>query len=163
MRRRDREFERFFRETRDDLLRALIVATRDRSLAEDVLSEAYTRALSRWSDVGKHPYPAGWVMKTALNCARTEGRIRARASSQDPPEVPASDDSPTDPELLRQLLALPERQRDVVALRVILGLDTRSTARLLGIAEGTVTSHLFRALTRLEQEVSVVAPKEAWT
>jgi DNA-directed RNA polymerase specialized sigma24 family protein len=49
-----------------------------------------------------------------------------------------------------------------VALRVVLGLDTQRTADLLGIAEGTVTSHLFRALTRLQEELSEIAPKEAW-
>ncbi len=49
-----------------------------------------------------------------------------------------------------------------MALRVILGFDTRQSARLLGIAEGTVTTHLFRALDRLERDVSAVAPKEAW-
>lgn len=50
-----------------------------------------------------------------------------------------------------------------MALRVVLGLDTARTAEVLGIAEGTVTTHLFRALNRLEQEVLDVAPKEAWT
>lgn len=74
-----------------------------------------------------------------------------------------SDDPPTDPELLRRILALPERQQDVVALRVVLDFDTSQTAQVLGIAEGTVTTHLFRALSRLEQEVASVAPKEAWT
>jgi RNA polymerase sigma-70 factor (ECF subfamily) len=64
---------------------------------------------------------------------------------------------------MRHLLALPERQREVVALRIVLGLDTRQTARLLGIAEGTVTSHLFRALARLQEELSTIAPREAWS
>jgi RNA polymerase sigma factor (sigma-70 family) len=162
-RRRDGGFEQFYRSTKDDLVRALIVAVRDRALAEDALSEAYARALRRWDDVAEHPYPSGWVMRTALNYARSEGRIRACTSSDDVPEVPVSDDPPTDPELLRRILALPERQQDVVALRVVLDFDTSQTAQVLGIAEGTVTTHLFRALSRLEQEVASVAPKEAWT
>ena len=54
-----------------------------------------------------------------------------------------------DPFLLRQLWQLPERQRQVVALRVLADLDTRSTAAALGIAEGTVGVHLMRALERL--------------
>jgi hypothetical protein len=33
-RRRDRGFEQFYRSTKDDLVRALIVAVRDRALAE---------------------------------------------------------------------------------------------------------------------------------
>jgi RNA polymerase sigma-70 factor (ECF subfamily) len=85
-----------------------------------------------------------------------------RRSTDILPEVPVPDDPPTDPGLVRRLLALPERQREVVGLRVVLGLDTRQTADVLGIAEGTVTVHLHRALNRLERELSAIAPQEAW-
>src|SRR5207244_4476762 len=97
-----------------------------------------------------------------LNYVRSRRRTTVRLVSQDIPEVPTSDDPAVDPELIRQLLALPERQREVVALRVVFGLSTKQTAELLGIAEGTVTSHLFRALTALQKSLSDVAPKEAW-
>ena len=63
---------------------------------------------------------------------------------------------------MRLLLGLPERQREVVALRVVMGFDTQETAEILGIAPGTVTSHLYRALSRLLDELSEIAPKEAW-
>jgi RNA polymerase sigma-70 factor (ECF subfamily) len=135
---------------------------RDRDAAEDAASEAYTRALAHWDAVAGHPAPIAWVTRTALNYVRSRQRVAARASAGDVPEIPVTDDPPLDPELLQRLLALPERQREVVALRVVLGLDTRRTATLLGIAEGTVTSHLFRALTRLQEELSEIAPKEAW-
>jgi RNA polymerase sigma-70 factor (ECF subfamily) len=48
---------------------------------------------------------------------------------------------------------LPRRQREVIALRVFLDLDTRQTARVLGIAEGTVTAHLARAIATLRAEL----------
>ena len=159
---RNREFEQFFRSTKDQVFRALIVVVRDRGAAEDAASEAYTRALARWDAVVGHPAPSAWVTRTALNYLRSGQRVAARASAGDVPEIPVTDDPPIDPELLRRLLALPERQREVVALRVVLGLDTQQTAAFLGIAEGTVTSHLFRALTRLQEELSEIAPKEAW-
>ncbi|MDP9331571.1 MAG: sigma-70 family RNA polymerase sigma factor [Actinomycetota bacterium] len=159
---RDREFEQFYRSTKDQVFRALLVVSRDREIAEDAVSEAYTRALAMWDQVERHPAPSAWVAKTALNHVRSMGRVAARASSEDAPDIPVSDDPPTDPELLRSLLALPERQREVVALRIVLGLNTEQTAEFLGIAGGTVTTHLFRALTRLQEELSEIAPKEAW-
>jgi RNA polymerase sigma factor (sigma-70 family) len=159
---RDGDFEGFYRATCDDLLRALIVVLRDRPLAEDSLAEAFARALGHWSELARHPDRSAWIMKVALNYARSEGRRNARRSTDALPEVPVPDDPPTDPALVRRLLALPERQRQVVALRVVLGLDTRQTAELLRIAEGTVTAHLYRALTRLKCELAAVAPKEAW-
>ena len=160
--RRNREFEQFFSSTKDQVFRVLLVVVRDRGIAEDAVSEGYTRALAHWDVVEQHPAPSAWTARTALNYVRSGQRIAARTTSQDVPEVPVSDDPLTDPELLRRLLALSERQREVVALRVVLGLDTRQAADFLGIAEGTITSHLFRALTRLQEELSEVAPKEAW-
>src|SRR5436309_6498721 len=159
---RHAEFERFFRLTKDQVFRVLLVVTRDREVAADAAAEAYARAFALWDTVERHPTPAAWIALTALNHVRSDRRKAARMSSEDVPDVPVSDDPPTDPELVRLLLALPERQREVVALRVVLGLDTRQTAELLGVAEGTVTSHLFRGLTRLQEELSEIAPKEAW-
>jgi RNA polymerase sigma-70 factor (ECF subfamily) len=52
------------------------------------------------------------------------------------------------------LLRLPERQRQVIALRVFLALDTAQTARVLGIAPGTVTAHLARATAALRDQLT---------
>jgi DNA-directed RNA polymerase specialized sigma24 family protein len=46
------------------------------------------------------------------------------------------------------LRRLPEQQRQVIALRLFLDLDTAGTAEVLGIAPGTVTAHLARGNTR---------------
>jgi RNA polymerase sigma-70 factor (ECF subfamily) len=49
---------------------------------------------------------------------------------------------------------LPEQQRRVLALRVMLDLDTAQTAEILGIAPGTVTTHLHRALAALREVIT---------
>jgi DNA-directed RNA polymerase specialized sigma24 family protein len=41
----------------------------------------------------------------------------------------------------------------VVALRLILDLDTRRTAEVLGIAPGTVMAHLGRAMAALRHDL----------
>jgi DNA-directed RNA polymerase specialized sigma24 family protein len=56
---------------------------------------------------------------------------------------------------------LPWREREVVALRLILDLDTETTAKHLGIAPGTVRAHLSRAVVALRQEVVVISAMEA--
>jgi RNA polymerase sigma factor (sigma-70 family) len=156
------DFEEFFTSTKDQLLRGIIVVVRDRSRAEEAVAESFTRALEHWAEVAHHPAPAAWVAKTAFNYVRSAQRMDARTTDSDVPEVPRSDDPPTDPTLVRHLLALPRRQREVIALRVVLQLSTEETADVLGVAQGTVSAHLFRGLTRLEEELSVIAPKEAW-
>ena len=62
--------------------------------------------------------------------------------------------------LVAALLRLPARQREVVALRIFLDLDTAGTAQTLGIAPGTVTAHLARAMASLREELSGVIGQE---
>ena len=58
-----------------------------------------------------------------------------------------------DPQIMAALMRLPARQRQVVALRLILDLDTARTAEVLGIAPGTVMAHLGRAMTALRHDL----------
>ena len=50
-------------------------------------------------------------------------------------------------------MRLPARQREVVALRLILDLDTAHTAEVLGIAPGTVMAHMGRAMAALRLDL----------
>jgi DNA-directed RNA polymerase specialized sigma24 family protein len=63
-------------------------------------------------------------------------------------------------ELRAALLELPLRQRQVVGLRVFLDLDTARTAQVLGIAPGTVTAHLARAIAALRESALLTQEKE---
>jgi RNA polymerase sigma-70 factor (ECF subfamily) len=48
-------------------------------------------------------------------------------------------------EIRKALMSLPERQRVVFQLKVFQGMSIREIAQVMGSAEGTVKSHLFRA------------------
>ena len=61
--------------------------------------------------------------------------------------------SMVDPQIMAALMRLPARQRQVVALRLILDLDTAASAEVLGIAPGTVMAHLGRAMTALRHDL----------
>ncbi len=56
-------------------------------------------------------------------------------------------------EIKKSLKVLPERQRLVFQLKVLHGLSIREIAQVIGTAEGTVKSHLFRATRFLREEL----------
>jgi RNA polymerase sigma factor (sigma-70 family) len=140
-------FEAFYRSTKDPCLRAVMVTVGDRSAGEDVTAEAFALAYERWGELCDHPNPAGWVVRTALNVARHGWRRDRRRRPGTEGVQPAA--AMPDQQLIDAVLALPRRQREVVAHRVLLDQSTAQTAASLGMAEGTVSAHLHRALSSL--------------
>ncbi|MGP7999678.1 MAG: sigma-70 family RNA polymerase sigma factor [Streptosporangiaceae bacterium] len=154
------DFAEFYRSFRDDCLRTVLVIVGDQDCAQELVAEAFARACASWGTVSRHPAPAAWVVRTALNLNISRWRRRRR-------EVPVPDpgmlaDRPAagtvaqdlvDPQIMAALLRLPARQRQVIALRLILDLDTSGTARVLGITPNTVMAHLARALAALRSDL----------
>jgi RNA polymerase sigma factor (sigma-70 family) len=154
------DFAEFYRRSADECLRAVLVSVGDLDTAQDLVDEAFARAWGSWRTVGRHPAPVAWVVRTALNSNISRWRRRRREISvpdpgmlADPPMVGGAADSPIDPRIMAALMRLPARQRQVVALRLILDLDTGRTAEVLGIAPGTVMAHLGRALGALREDL----------
>jgi RNA polymerase sigma factor (sigma-70 family) len=163
-------FAEFYARTRDDCLRAVFASSGDRQAAEDCVAEAFARAWASWRKVSAHPVPRAWVIRTALNLAVSSWRRRRRevpvgeiAESQ-PLLADGSVGDGADSPIMTVLAGLPVRQRQVVALRVFLDLDTAATAQALGIAPGTVTAHLARATSALREQLTNAGGEEAqWT
>ncbi|HEX3331156.1 MAG TPA: SigE family RNA polymerase sigma factor [Gaiellales bacterium] len=156
-------FAEFFRASWEPCLRAVAASTGDPSRAEDQLAEAFARAWASWRKVGRHPAPRAWVVHTALNAGTSWWRRRA-------PELPLlGHDAPApgrgspdlDTPLLNAVRRLPERQREVLVLRVFLDLDIETTAAHLAIAPGTVRAHLSRAVAALRKELALNDTPEA--
>ena len=163
-------FAEFYQATRDDCLRVVFASVGDRPTAEDLVAEAFARAWARWHTVSRHPAPAAWVVRTAFNAQVSWWRRYRRevALPEAAAETALLHDGTdgavgrelVDRTLMAALLRLPARQREVVALRIFLDLDTAGTAQTLGIASGTVTAHLARAMAALREELSRVTEQE---
>jgi RNA polymerase sigma-70 factor (ECF subfamily) len=162
-----RDFAEFYGTAADDCLRAVLVNVGNRDRAQDLVDEAFARAFASWRTVSRHPAPAAWVVRTALTANVSWWRRRRR-------EVPVSDiatvaglaaagdtaSPPVDPAIMSSLLRLPPRQRQVVALRIFLDLDTDRTAQTLGIAPSTVKAHLARAIASLRDDLTLELRQE---
>ena len=93
-------------------------------------------------------------MRTAYNLNVSWWRRRRRERPLQEEVAGTHLDDVSTPDSAELLGLLPERQREVLAMRVFLDLDTRQTADLLGMAQGTVTAHLHRATTTLRKQLT---------
>jgi DNA-directed RNA polymerase specialized sigma24 family protein len=149
-------FAAFYETSRGPCLRAVCAVVGDRRLAEDLVAEGFARAWAAWPKVSKHPAPRGWVLRTALNLRVSWWRRRRRELPLVGADwvLPAATPEGIDPSLMAAVNRLSARQRQVIVLRVLLDLDTHSTADVLGIAPGTVTAHLCRAADALQRDLA---------
>jgi RNA polymerase sigma factor (sigma-70 family) len=157
------EFAEFFQASWEPCLRAVVASTGSVQLAEDQVAEAFARAWLSWRKVRRHPAPRAWVVRTALNAGASGWRKRRRELPLAAYDTAVASDvnDGLDAALLTALRHLPDRQREVIALRVFLDLDFDTIAAHLGIAPGTVRVHLSRAVTALRQELSPAQTMEA--
>lgn len=154
------DFAEFYYRSRDDCLRAVLVSVGDPDVAQELVAEAFARACASWHTVSRHPVPAAWVVRTALNANVSWWRRRRRevlvadpGAIADVPTSGATADSVFDPRIKTALMRLPARQRQVIALRLLLDLDTRCTADALGITPNTVMAHMAQALAALREDL----------
>src|SRR6266702_5552432 len=161
------DFAEFYRKSKDDCLRTVLISVGDQDMAQELVAEAFARACASWRTVSRHPAPAAWVVRTALNANIARWRRRRRevpvpdpGLMADPAAADAAAGRSVDPRIMAALLRLPARQRQVVALRLFLDLDTDRSAEVLGIAPGTVQAHLGRAIAALRKDLISERQKE---
>ena len=140
--------------------------------ADDVASETWLQAvrdLSRF-DGGADDF-RGWLFRIGRHRAidASRARIRSQRRLQTAAAAPVVDPSPVEDEVLdglstRQAVAvvagLSRDQAEVVALRIIAGLDTAAVADMLGKSPGAVRIALHRGLRTLSADPRVRALEE---
>jgi RNA polymerase sigma-70 factor (ECF subfamily) len=146
----------------DDVHAFLVYLTGDRNVAEDLTAETFARALERWRKFDPRRGSARtWLFQlarsTALDHFRAEERRRRREGryALGVSEVEESSfGEGLSAELEAALSRLSASEREVLALRIVLDLDSDAAARVLGISQSACSTRLSRALQKLEQEVS---------
>jgi RNA polymerase sigma-70 factor (ECF subfamily) len=126
----------------------LFVLTGDLGEAQDVVQEAFARALGRWRTVGMLDDPAAWVRRVAINLAVSRWRRhRNSLAAWRRHGEPAAYDGPGVDRvaLVTALRTLPSRQRTAAVLYYVADLPVAAVAAELGVPEGTVKSDLARA------------------
>jgi RNA polymerase sigma-70 factor, ECF subfamily len=147
----------------DAVYRYLLTLTKDATLAEDLTSETFERALRRWHRFdadrsGERTWLLTIARSTALDHFRGEERRRRReerfARDQEHEDMDVRIDLGLSPALELALAELSAAEREVIALRVVVELDGDTAARVLGISRTACSTRLSRALRKLEERMS---------
>jgi RNA polymerase sigma factor (sigma-70 family) len=156
---RDDDFERLYTAEAAGLFSFLAYRTGDRALAEDLLADAFERALrARRRFDRRRGSPKTWLYAIALNVLRDHAR-RAAAEGRALERSGADGREATvDPliaavehrdELARGMATLAPEEREAIALRFGAELTVPEMADLLGEPLTTMEGRVYRALRKL--------------
>ncbi len=152
------------------LVATLTVQTGEPMLAEELAQETLIRCVQHWDKVVSADRPDAWAFRTAFNLTRSRWRrlrLERRVAAELSAATSRGDDGTGPPRseelvMLRKALAgLPERRRAVVVCRYLLGYDVRTTAQVLGCAEGTVKAQTSKGLDQLREALGETGGTEA--
>jgi RNA polymerase sigma-70 factor (ECF subfamily) len=147
----------------DVVYRYVLFRVGDRTLAEDVTSETFLRALRSIGSISYQGRDVGaWFVTIARNIVFdhvkssryrlevTTAELADNREVTDGPEQEVLTDA-TNAELLRCVAQLGEDQRECITLRFIQGLSVAETAARMGRNEGAIKALQHRAVRRLAQ------------
>jgi RNA polymerase sigma-70 factor (ECF subfamily) len=128
------------------LTKQVYVYTGDLVLAQDLVQEAFCRALPRWSKVSTYDDPVAWIRRVAFNLANSRWQ-RAKMAARylrGQRERHVEGPSPDRVAAVSALGKLPARQRRAVVLHYLADRSVAEIAAEEGVPVGTVKTWLHR-------------------
>jgi RNA polymerase sigma factor (sigma-70 family) len=152
------DFDRLYRDARDDVYAYAATLLRDRAAAEDVTAAAFERAYRRRTSFDeRRGSPRAWLFGIARHAALDELRRRKRvaALTVEPPD--AAEDvaelAARRQAVLSALGRLSARERELIALRYYAGLSNTELAAVVGVSATNAGTLVHRAMTKLREAV----------
>jgi len=140
------------------LVRLSVLLVRDQALAEEIVQDAFIAVHGRWARLRDHDSGLAYLRQAVVNRSRSALRHRAVVVRHAARESVRRDAPGADAAtlvgarrdaVLDAMRALPDRQREVLALRYYLDLSEAEIADALGISRGAVKSHASRGSATL--------------
>jgi RNA polymerase sigma-70 factor (sigma-E family) len=143
-------------------IRLAYLLTGDRTVAEDLVQEAFVRFVGRLRFLRDPDAFEPYLRRTIVNLSKNHFRRRAVERAYLEREGPRAEDVTTGPDvatydtLRSALLRLPLRQRTALVLRYFEDLPDATIAELLGCRQATVRSLVARGLEVLRTTPEVI-------
>jgi RNA polymerase sigma-70 factor (sigma-E family) len=140
------------------LVRLAVLLVHDVGAAEEIVQDAFVAVHPRWKKLRSPELGLAYLRQAVVNRSRSHLRHRHvverhLAGVAEPDTAPSADAgvnaTARRAAVLEALRDLPERQREVIALRYYLDLSEAEIADALGISRGAVKSHASRGSATL--------------
>jgi RNA polymerase sigma-70 factor (ECF subfamily) len=136
--------------------------------AEDIAQEAFVRIHRSIHSFRGEASFGTWLHRIVVNLSLNQRRREQKMTGlqhadhvASPPAHTAHEERESNLHLERAIHELPTLQRAVVILRHLEGLSTRQVSGILGCSEGTVKTHLFRAMKKLKKRLAFLKVEPA--
>lgn len=135
------------------LVRLSVLLVHDTGLAEEIVQDAFIALHGRWNRLRDPDKALAYLRQSVVNRSRSALRhhavVRRAAPRLATSDATTDEDSSTRDAVLHAMRSLPQRQREVMALRYYLELSEAEIADVLGISRGAVKSHASRGAAAL--------------
>jgi RNA polymerase sigma-70 factor (ECF subfamily) len=138
--------------TSEPKLRHSLCSALGSQIGHEATADALAYGWEHWDQVSSMDNPVGYLYKVGRDMGRRHFRRRAPILLSLPSPARLPD---VEPDLAAALGALPERQRVAVMLVHSFGWTLSETADHLGVAKGTVQTHLNRGMSALRDRLGV--------
>lgn len=168
------DFDALVRAHRPRIFRFLLASVRNRETAENLTQDCFVKAYQARERFRGASSVGTWFMQIAANLLRdheSSGRLKfwrrslksdvdfAEIASAAPDRQQSPEERAASQEQVRAIWSaaanLPPRQRTVFLLRFVEDLELLEIAEVTGMKEGTVKTHLFRALQSVRARLEV--------
>lgn len=155
-------FDALVRRYQDQVCRMAAVWLYDAQQTDDAAQEVFLRGFKGLRRFRFRAAPFTWIYRTTRNVCHEFNRKRRPEPLEREPDDPAANPERdvTRYSAARQVRALiaelPQRQREVVLLRIFEDLSVRDTAKAMACREGTVKALLHKAIARLRLDYAEI-------
>ncbi len=139
----------------DTLYKVCIVILCNEQDAQDAIQDTFCRYLEKKPKFRDEEHEKAWLIRVATNICRDMIRFRLRHPKVDIDEMENILVAPEQEETLKELFALPVRQKTVIYLHYVEGYHIKEIADILGITEGAVKTRLLRGREQMRNAVSM--------
>ncbi len=148
-------FAGLYQQVYADLYRFALYTLKNKTDAEDAVSETVTDAFASIGRLRKAESFKGWIFRILYHKCKDRLREYSRKSEELPEdykEVPANECVEEGAVVRAMFFELDEEERMIISMHLFAGYTSKEIGKLLGLNENTVRSKESRALKKLRKE-----------